>query len=67
MNKERKKDDQAVLTLRRVAIVLDCSKAHVRKMVYAGALPAFHRGRVLVVKRKDVLKYVDKLLPVEIE
>lgn len=67
MAKEQGVDESEVLTLRRVALALDCSKSHVRKMVYAGVIPAFHRGGVLVVKRVDMERFVDQLKPVKVK
>lgn len=48
----------SVLTLKEAADRLLCSQTTVKRRIRAGALPAFHDGRIVRVREADLERYV---------
>jgi excisionase family DNA binding protein len=51
----------ALLTIKRVATVLDCSTRTVRRRIHDGSLPAVIEGERTMVRGDDLQRYIDAL------
>lgn len=52
----------ALLTIKRVAAVLDCSTRTVRRRIHDGSLPAVVEGERIMVRGDDLRAYIDSLV-----